>query len=83
MVHFIRTEHVPFLQSIASAPVVLTSLAVAALGLLTPYTPVGAAEGMVALPASYYGVVAATTAAYFLTVQLAKVAYIRLVGSWL
>lgn len=35
---------------------------ISGIGLVLPYTPVGAAEGMVALPLSFYGWVAATIA---------------------
>lgn len=47
---------------VATWPVVAASLLISAIGLALPYTPVGRVEGMVQLPRSFYGWVAATIA---------------------
>lgn len=44
----------------AAWPVVAATLTISAVGLALPHTPVGAVEGMVALPPSFYGAVGAT-----------------------
>lgn len=67
----------------ATTPVLVTTVLVAAAGVAMPYTRIGAAQRMVALPPSYYGFLAATTLAYCVTAQLAKMAYIRAFRSWL
>lgn len=65
----------------ASTLELLLNIASALALLLAPQ--VGQVEGMVPLPASYYGFLAATVLAYAVTVQLAKLAYIRAFKSWL
>lgn len=68
---------------VAAPPLIAATLIISLLGLVLPYTPVGRVEGMVPLPLSYYGFVAATVLAYTVTVQLAKMAYIRAFRQWL
>lgn len=55
----------------------------AAVGLALPHTPIGRAEGFTTLPPSFYAWVAATVVGYALTVQLAKMLYMRRFRSWL
>ena len=38
IIHIIRTARVPFLESRASAPVIATSLIIAAVGVILPFT---------------------------------------------
>ncbi len=54
IVHIIRTRKIPFIQSRASAPMMLTTLAVMSLGIWLPYSPFAAALGLVALPPLYW-----------------------------
>jgi len=83
IVHMIRTRRIPFLQSIASAPVLALTSAIILVGLLLPFTGLGAKIGMVALPAAFFGWVALTVLTYGALTQLMKLVYIRRYGRWL
>ncbi|HEX7732574.1 MAG TPA: magnesium-translocating P-type ATPase, partial [Rhodanobacter sp.] len=50
IVHMIRTRRIPFLQSAAAAPVLGLTTAIIAIGMLIPYTGLGAKIGMLPLP---------------------------------
>ncbi len=83
VVHLIRTRRIPFLQSIATAPVLALTSAIIALGLLVPYSVVGARLGMQPLPPVYFLWIAPTLLAYGLAVQSVKTLYVRRYGRWL
>ncbi|HET6431948.1 magnesium-translocating P-type ATPase [Dyella sp.] len=83
VVHMIRTRRIPFVQSIATAPVLALSVAIIALGLLVPFTALGAKIGMVPLPPLYFAWLALTLASYCVLTQLVKHLYIRRYGRWL
>jgi Mg2+-importing ATPase len=83
IIHMIRTSKVPFLQSRAAAPLMLLTLAVMAAGLAIPYARLGAAVGMVPLPAAYFPWLAATLAGYLVLTQVMKRRFLRRYGSWL
>ena len=67
----IRTTGNPF-RSRPSLPLTVTTLAVAAIAVLIPYTPLAAPLGFAPLPALFLVLLAAMTATYVLLVQLAK-----------
>jgi Mg2+-importing ATPase len=79
----IRTRRVPFVQSIAAAPVLALTAAIAAVGLYVPFSPLGAKLGMTALPLAYFGWLALTLLSYGVLTQLVKHLYIRRYGRWL
>jgi len=54
IVHMIRTQHVPFLQSRASAPVMLLTATIMAIGIVLPFLALGRHLGLVPLPAGYF-----------------------------
>jgi Mg2+-importing ATPase len=54
IIHIIRTAKLPFIESRASMPVIATSLVIAAIGIVLPFTPFGGALGFVPLPPTYY-----------------------------
>ncbi|MDE2085986.1 MAG: magnesium-translocating P-type ATPase [Xanthomonadaceae bacterium] len=83
VVHMIRTRKIPFLQSVAAAPVLGLTTAIIAIGMTIPFTAVGAKLGMVHLPDGYFGWLAATVVAYCALTQLAKLVYMRRYGRWL
>jgi Mg2+-importing ATPase len=72
IVHMIRTRQVPFLRSRAAWPLLVATLAVMAVGVVLPFTPLGSRLGMVALPAQYFGWLALTLVAYFFVTQVVK-----------
>jgi Mg2+-importing ATPase len=83
IVHMIRTRKIPFVQSIASAPVLALTVAAIAVGMVLPFTALGEKFGMVPLPAVYFAWVALTVFAYCVLTQLMKLIYIRRYGRWL
>jgi len=83
IIHMIRTAKVPFFQSTAAAPLMVLTLCVMAVGIAVPFTPLGAAVGMVPLPLAYFPWLAGTLICYCLLTQVVKRWYIRRFGMWL
>jgi Mg2+-importing ATPase len=83
IVHMIRTRKIPFLQSTAAAPVLALTAAAMLVGIVLPFTTLGAKFGMVALPPVYFAWVALTLFMYCGLTQLVKLIYIRRYGRWL
>ncbi|MEY2169322.1 MULTISPECIES: magnesium-translocating P-type ATPase [unclassified Rhodanobacter] len=83
IVHMIRTRRIPFLQSAAAAPVLGLTTAIIIIGMVIPYTGLGAKIGMLPLPGVYFAWVAATVLTYCALTQLVKLIYIRRYGRWL
>ncbi len=75
----IRTAGNPF-KSRPSRPLMVTILAIVALAILLPFSPVAGVLGFVALPAGYFLFLVAATAAYLLLVEMVKR---RLMARWL
>lgn len=83
VVHMLRTRKIPFLQSRATAPVLLMTALVMAVGIALPFSPLATALGMQALPLGYFPWLAGTLLAYCLLTQVVKTWYIRRFNSWL
>ena len=83
IVHMIRTKRIPFLQSVAAAPVLGLTTAIIVIGLLVPFTGVGTKIGMMPLPPVYFAWIALTVLTYCVLTQLVKLVYIRRYGRWL
>jgi Mg2+-importing ATPase len=83
IVHTIRTEKIPFIQSTAVAPVVLLTLLIMACGVWLPFSPLAPALRLQALPAAYFPWVAAILVIYCTLTQLMKRFYIQRFGKWL
>ena len=83
IVHMIRTQHVPFIESRAATPVILLTASIMAIGIYLPFSPIGAHLGMVPLPLSYFGWLAGILMSYCLLTQLIKTVYIRRFKQWL
>jgi P-type Mg2+ transporter len=83
IVHMIRTRKIPFVQSAASPPVLLLTAAVIVIGILIPFSPLGAGVGLQALPASYFPWLVLTLLAYCTLTQFIKSIYIRRFAKWL
>ena len=67
----IRTSGNP-LRSRPSGPLMATCLAVVAVGMFLPFSPLAGILGFTPLPAGYFGFLAAATGAYLLLVEAAK-----------
>jgi P-type Mg2+ transporter len=83
IVHMIRTAKVPFVQSRATIPVLLTTGAIIAAGLVLPFIPLGSKLGLVPLSASYFAWLVVILLSYSVLTQVVKGWYIRRFGSWL
>lgn len=81
IVHIIRTRRIPFLESRASGPMLLTTLLVMAIGAWLPYSPLAGDLGMVPLPAAYWGWIAGFLLAYAVLTHLVKTRFIRRFGA--
>lgn len=83
VLHMLRGKRFPSARSHASLPVCLFTLGGIALLAAVPYTPVGAAFGLVPLPAVYFAFLAAIVVGYIALTTLAKHLYVRKFGSLL
>jgi P-type Mg2+ transporter len=83
IVHMIRTQHVPFIQSRAATPVIMLTACVMAIGIYLPFSPLGEHLGMVPLPMSYFPWLVGILLSYCILTQLVKRLYIRHFGQWL
>ena len=83
VIHMLRTEKLPFVQSRASVPVALLSLAGIALVTAIPFTPLAAPLEMAALPPVYFLLLGILVAGYMLLVTAVKNLYVRRYGQWL
>ncbi len=77
IIHVIRTDKIPFIQSRASWPLTLTSLAVISFGAWLPYSPLAPALGLTELPPLYWPILLLTLVAYLSVTQLVKVWLLR------
>lgn len=76
IIHIIRTGKIPFLESRASLPLLLTSLSICAVGVWLPYSPLAGFLGLVALPWHYWPWVAGFLLCY-LTLTHAVMGWVR------
>jgi Mg2+-importing ATPase len=83
IVHTIRTEKIPFIQSTAVAPVVLLTVLIMACGVWLPFSPLAPALRLQALPAAYFPWVAVILVIYCALTQLLKRFYVQRFGKWL
>jgi Mg2+-importing ATPase len=72
IIHVIRTNRVPFLQSSASRPLLLTTAAIMLIGAWLPFSPLAASLGLISLPPSYWPFLVATLLGYLVLTQLVK-----------
>ena len=77
IIHVIRTNKIPFLQSRASWALMGTTLAIMAFGVWLPYSPVASALGFTHLPRLYWPILVLTLLAYVGLTQIIKVWLLR------
>jgi Mg2+-importing ATPase len=80
IIHVIRTNKLPFIQSWASKPLLLTSLVIVAVGAFLPYSPLADTLGLVALPPLYWLLLAGMVLGYVFLTQIVKTWFIRRFG---
>jgi P-type Mg2+ transporter len=79
-VHMIRTPKLPFIESRAAAPLLLTTLLVMAAGVLMTLPPLAGYVKLQPLPLAYFGWLAAILLGYGTLTTLMKRFYIRRFG---
>jgi len=72
IIHVIRTNLLPFVQSRASWQLTLTTVVIMAVGAYLPYSPLAATLGFVALPGSYWPLLLLTLVLYVGLTQVVK-----------
>jgi Mg2+-importing ATPase len=77
IIHVIRTNKLPFVQSRPSAFLLLTSAAIIAVGIVLPFSPLRDYLGFSALPLLYWPLLALTVAGYVVLTQAAKMVLLR------
>ncbi|MFI4982527.1 MAG: cation transporting ATPase C-terminal domain-containing protein, partial [Nevskiales bacterium] len=80
IIHIIRTQRIPFVESRASAALIATSLIICVVGLWLPYSPFAADLGFRPLPALYWPIVAAMLVVYLSMTHWIKVWLQRRIG---
>lgn len=80
IVHIIRTKRIPFIQSQPSFHLMMTTLAIMAIGAWLPYSPFASALGMVPLPAIYWVWIAGFLLAYSVLAHLVKTWFFKRYG---
>src|SRR5262245_2937012 len=83
IVHMIRTERIPFIQSTAAPVVLATTAVVMAVGIWLPFSPLAAAIRLQPLPVGYFIYLPLVLVAYCLLTQWVKIVYIRRFKHWL
>jgi Mg2+-importing ATPase len=80
IIHVIRTNKIPFLQSWASWPLIVTSIVIVAVGALLTVSPLADALGFVPLPPLYWLLLAIILVCYVVLTQLIKSWFYRRFG---
>jgi Mg2+-importing ATPase len=72
IIHVIRTNKIPFVQSRASLPLTLMSIAIVVTGALLPFSPLADSLGFVPLPLGYWPLLGLMLVAYVALTQIVK-----------
>ncbi len=72
IIHIIRTNRIPFIESRASTPLIFTSVIICCIGMALPYSPFAGALGFTPLPILYWPIVALILASYLSITHLMK-----------
>lgn len=83
VIHMIRTQKLPFIQSHASAPLTLLTFAGITVLTIIPFTAFGAMLGFVALPVSYFAYLIPCILLYMILATSLKKAYVKHYGELL
>ncbi|WP_413511694.1 magnesium-translocating P-type ATPase [Myroides odoratus] len=82
VVHMLRTQKIPFIQSTATLPVLLLTATIMVFGLYIPFSSLGTYVGLVPLPWSYFPWLVVTLLSYCIVTQGMKRFYIKRFGQW-
>jgi len=83
IVHMIRTSKLPFVQSKASVPLVLSTLSVGIIAVIMAFTSIARGFELTMLPLTYAPWLVLLLIGYCVATQLFKGVYIRKFGEWL
>lgn len=84
IVHLLRTDKFPVVQSRAARPLVFSTCAIMLIGFCIPYIPpLRDALSMTRPADTYIGILAALLLAYCIEVQIVKMIYVRIFKTWL
>ena len=83
IIHMLRTPKIPFIQSRASAPLMLFTFAGVAVLTVVPFTGLGTAIGLAPLPLAFFPWLALTVILYMALVTVFKGVFIRRYGELL
>jgi Mg2+-importing ATPase len=77
IIHIIRTNKIPFIQSKPSVPLILTSAIIMMLGMWLPHSGLAASLGFTELPALYWPILLLTLLCYVVLTQIVKTVLLR------
>lgn len=77
IIHIIRTNRIPFLQSMASWPLLFMTLVILCIGIYLPYSPIASVLGFVPMPGTYWGLVIPLVLGYLTLTQTIKMWMLR------
>ncbi len=83
IVHLLRTQKIPFIQSVAAMPLIFMTVIIMGLGLYLPFSSLGPLIKLIHLPGSYFIWLFFTLLSYCIVVQLVKMWFIHRFKSWL
>jgi Mg2+-importing ATPase len=80
IIHVIRTNKIPFIQSRASWPLIMTSIIIVVVGALLTISPLANTLGFVSLPPRYWLFLALMLLGYAMLTQVVKAWFVRRFG---
>ncbi len=80
IVHLIRTAKIPFIESRASKPLIISTIIIGLVGIIIPFTRIGIALDMVRMPLTFIPVLFGIIFSYAIVVQFVKKFYIKKYG---
>jgi Mg2+-importing ATPase len=80
IIHIIRTNKIPFIQSRASWPLIITTLVIVSIGVWLPFSPFAKSLGFVDLPWYYWPILSAILLSYLALALAVKNWFIRRFG---
>jgi len=83
IIHMIRTQKIPFIQSWATAPVLALTSLIMLIGIIIPFSPLAEMLKMQSLPLSYFPWLIGILFCYCLLTQVVKNWFIKKFKTWL
>jgi Mg2+-importing ATPase len=80
IIHIIRTRKIPFIQSYASLPLILTTIIICSIGLWLPFSSFAGTLGLTLLPPLYWPILGGILLTYLVLTHLVKTWFIGRFG---